>query len=135
MTDIEKLLQKGIVEKFILPLNSEGDFELHFQTIKHRTPQNQYQKKEYFIILIIKYKDQIVLDNIVEFERFVASLRTFIDKGKLFDDKDIFFEGKTKNGKNSLKVNIDSSKYIGDSEAKQDNALKNPDNFLKKFIS
>lgn len=62
---------------------------------KKRYPNTVYERKEYLIELQIIYKDKVLTDNIVDFERFIAALNIFTDKRGLFKGKDTFFYRKT----------------------------------------
>jgi len=118
-TFIEKLYDSGIQEVFETPISSEDDFILHYCVIKNRHPHTAFERKEYLIELKITYKDKVLTDNIVDFERFIASLKMFTDKRSLFKGKDTFFEEKQKDGIGSLQLNIDNKRYIGLMEATQ----------------
>ena len=118
-THIEKLYDSGIQEIFETPISSEDDFKLHYCVIKNRHPHTAFERKEYLTELKIIYKDKVLTDNIVDFERFIAALKIFTDKRGLFKGKDTFFTEKSKDGMSSLQLNIDNERYISLMEATQ----------------
>lgn len=121
MTNLEKLLQWGILDPYQLPLSSKGDFILHYQIARHKNPQNREKRQTYIATINIFYKDQLLVDNLINYTEFKESLRTFIiTKGQFEDPDNSFFEksSKTKEGTVSLQL-LETNRYINDREARQ----------------
>lgn len=118
-THIEKLYDYGIQEIFETPISSEDDFKLHYCVIKNRHPNTTLERKEYLTELKIIYKDNVLTDDIVDFERFIAALNIFTDKRGLFKGKDTFFTEKQKDGMSSIQLILDKERYVSLVEATQ----------------
>ena len=124
MHNLEKLFDRGVMEAYKIPLlGDDNGLILEYTTIRHKEVTHYRENKEYLTDLKIGYKDILLLDNIVDFERFMASLKIFIERKGYFSKDDHFFEEKTKGGISSLQLKVDQKKYIDIVEAIQINAL------------
>ena len=123
MHNLEKLFDRGIVEPYKLPLSEENGLCLEYTIIRHREVTRANHGREYLTRLIISYEGKKVLDGIVGFERFMSSLKIFIDRRGYFSEKDIYFEEKKQGRRNSLQLKIDEEKYISITEAMQLSSL------------
>lgn len=119
MTNLDKLLKHGTYDEHDGEISSEGDFIIKFTTIRHKTPTARHEYDEYIANIKITYNDTILVKDIIDFERFMASLKIFTDKRNLFKEKDIYFEEKVKYGTSSLQLVIDKERYINLVEATQ----------------
>jgi len=124
MHNLEKLFDRGIMEPYKIPLLSDDNgLILEYTTIHHKEITHYRESKEYLTNLKICYKDTVLLDNIIDFERFLASLKIFIERRGYFSKNDFYFEEKKKDGISSLQLKFDTAKYIDIAEAIQINTL------------
>ena len=112
MTNLERLLKHGTFDEYYGEISTEGDFIIEFTTLRHKTPKTEHEYKEYLAEIKIIYDDIGLVKNIIDFERFMASLKVFIDKRSLPKGKDIYFEEKVKDGITSLQLNIDQKRML-----------------------
>lgn len=119
MTNLDRVLTHGIYDDHDGEISTEGDFKIKFTTLRQVRPISRHDYKEYIADIKITYNDTVLVSNIINFERFIASLKIFIDKRNLFKGKDIYFEEKVKDGISSLQLMKDPNRYISLMEATQ----------------
>jgi len=121
MTNLEKLLQWGILDPYRLQICSKDDLILDYQIVRHKNPKNREERKTYIASINIFYKNQLLVDNLISYTEFKESLQTFIITKRQFEDpNNSFFEksSKTKDGTISLQL-LETNRYISDREARQ----------------
>jgi len=123
MHNLEKLFDRGIMESYKIPLINDESLTMEYITIRHKEATHYRENKEYLTNVKISYKDTMLVDNIVDFERFMASLKIFIERKGYFSKNDPFFEEKKKDGISSLQLKTNPARYIDIAEAIQINAL------------
>lgn len=127
MTNIEQLLQWGILDPYELPLGTKNDFTLRYNIVRIKNPKNREERRTYLETINIFYKNELLVDDLIKYTEFRESLKTFITaKGQFEDERNIFFESslKTKNGMISLQL-LEKNRYIGIREASQILSLLN----------
>jgi len=118
---MEEILQWGKLDKYELPLNRKNDFMLNYKLMRHKDPKSHEERKVYIASFYISFDDKVLVDDLISYEEFMATLKIFTDKRDQYEDADnMFFEKKTKTKDSmvSLKL-LNTDRHVNLREATQ----------------
>lgn len=111
-------LQYGQLRTVSIPITSDRDINLLLE-FKEKVHYHLVDSKRFLHNVYITYKNNIIVNDIVDVNRFTVSLRAFTDKKNYFHDADIFFKTSKKDNIQYLQCIFDTNRYINMIEAMQ----------------
>lgn len=111
-------LKYGQLRTVPIPITSNRDMNLVLE-FKERTNYHVIDSRRFLHNVYITFKDKIIVDDIIDVNRFTVSLRAFTDRKSYFQDSDIFFTPVQRDNIKSLQCIFDTNRYINMIEAMQ----------------
>jgi len=113
-------LDRGQLHTISIPLSSTNDIKL-ILIFKERNWHRIEDSRRYLIATKISYNKKDILTNIVELNRFISSIKAYVDRKSYFIHSDIYFTPCEKDGIKNIQCNFAPDIYIGMVEAMQIN--------------
>lgn len=118
MDKITEKLNSGKLHTYEVPLSSDNEIKI-VVIFRERMWTKVEDSKRFLHEVKITYDNQVIVKDIIGINRFIISLKAFIDRKNYFVNEDIYFTPKIKDNIKRLQCNFDRNVYIDWIEAGQ----------------